>query len=617
MKLLPLLELIFHKVLEMSFVSSVVILAVLLVRLVFKRLPKIFSYMLWSIVLFRLLCPVSITSTFSAFQFLKLPVQEVQTEQISGQALEAQEIKSNFDNVNIESEGTKQNADAQFATVPMAEKSKMSLVQLENTFALTLWLAGVAVMTGYGVISLVQLKKKLVGAIRQKENIFQSDYITTPFVMGIFRPSIYLPSSLQQEEKEYIILHEQIHIKRCDHIWRLFAFGALVLHWFNPLVWAAFFLSGRDMEMSCDEAVMKKSKADVREDYSASLLNMASGKRLGGVWTSFEGGNVKNRIQNIFAYRKPAKSMVLAAVLVIFALFFTMGCNAKDSMETESTVTVTEETGAEAPAAEQDIPDELPKKATEVSQQEEAEEQDSFTAEEYDRQRENLDWEHWAETWAIAFCGRDGGTIGAMSTPKLRQQLAEELLLDEDGSFGWSSPWPWPWADRTDYYTVVEQTDTEAVILYYAWVSDPHVTVWRENLKIMQETDGGLRVGEEQLTYLEDIDTYEKYMQAYPKGIAGTPMDYMTNGAGEVIHQQATDAENAYAYVYTCWLSPETAVVCQLNLLDDSAIVKVNAGKQKADGSVPVTITFIESGDEVSLTMIQPYGKDSIWVVQD
>lgn len=616
MKLLPLLELIFHKVLEMSFLSSIVIVAVLLVRLAFKRLPKIFSYMLWGIVLFRLLCPVSINSAFSAFQFLKLPVQEAQTEHLNGQALTTQEVGNEFGEANIATTEQMAEIDKKFDTIPMSEKSRKSLVQLENTFALTLWLVGVAFMTGYGVISMLQLRKKLVGAIRQKENIFQSDYITVPFVMGIFKPSIYLPSALQQEEKEYIILHEQIHIKRGDHIWRLFAFGALVLHWFNPLVWAAFFLSGRDMEMSCDESVMKKSKADVRENYSTSLLNMASGKRLGDVWTSFEGGNVKNRIQNIFAYKKPAKSMVLVAVLVIFALFFTMGCNSEDSIETENTVTVTERTDAEEPSAEQDISNELSKKAAEELPQEEAGEQDTFTAEEYDSQRENIDMEHWAETWAIAFCGRDGWTIGAMSTPKLREQLAEELLLWRR-SFGWSSPWPWPWADRTDYYTVVEQTDTEAVILYYAWVSDPHVTVWRETLKVAKTTAGGLRVGEEQLTYLEDIDTYEKYMQAYPNGIAGTPMDYVTNGAGEVIHQQATDAENEYAYVYTCWLSPETAVVAQLNLLDDSAIVKVNAGKQKADGSVPVTITFVESGDEVSLTMIQPYGKDSIWVVQD
>ena len=135
--------------------------------------------------------------------------------------------------------------------------------------------------------------------------------------MGVFRPRVYLPSSLAETEREYIILHEQYHIRRLDHVAKLLFFAALCLHWFNPLVWLAFILAGKDMEMSCDEAVMGRISRDIRSDYSASLLHLATGRNIiAGMPLAFGEGNPRSRIKNVMSYRKPSFWVLSLAVLV-------------------------------------------------------------------------------------------------------------------------------------------------------------------------------------------------------------------------------------------------------------------------------------------------------------
>ena len=146
--------------------------------------------------------------------------------------------------------------------------------------ATILWLFGIMAMLVYSAASLYLLRVKLIGAVRLRDNIYLADHIATPFVIGVIRPKIYLPSTLSERERDYIILHERTHIRRLDHIAKLVSFFALSVHWFNPLVWVTFILSGKDMEMSCDEAVMKKMDGDIRADYSASLLSLATGRKI-------------------------------------------------------------------------------------------------------------------------------------------------------------------------------------------------------------------------------------------------------------------------------------------------------------------------------------------------
>ena len=158
--------------------------------------------------------------------------------------------------------------------------------------------------------SIIRLRRKLVGAVPLCENIYLADHIASPFVLGLFRPKIFLPSSLSEVEQEYIIQHEKHHIRRGDHVTRILAFAALCVHWFNPLVWLAFVLSGRDMEMSCDEAVMKRMDGDIRADYSASLLTSPQDANIwghAGLWEA-----TLAEIKNVLNYKKPASGHHLA-----------------------------------------------------------------------------------------------------------------------------------------------------------------------------------------------------------------------------------------------------------------------------------------------------------------
>ncbi|MDE7327193.1 MAG: hypothetical protein K2N63_13120, partial [Lachnospiraceae bacterium] len=190
-------------------------------------------------------------------------------------------------------------------------------------------------MLFFSWLGLFRLRRRLVGAVPLKGNIYQSDYIVSPFVMGVFAPKIYLPSARSGKEQEYILLHEQSHVRRGDHIFRLFAFAALVLHWFNPFVWLAFYLSGKDMEMACDEAVMRRMKEDIRAEYSASLLELATGRHLiPGMYLAFGEGDVSSRIKNVMRYKKPTVFWVVFAVLFVSGTVCVFGSDPKTEEKT-------------------------------------------------------------------------------------------------------------------------------------------------------------------------------------------------------------------------------------------------------------------------------------------
>ncbi|RCX07067.1 BlaR1 peptidase M56, partial [Anaerobacterium chartisolvens] len=162
-----------------------------------------------------------------------------------------------------------------------------------------------------------------------------ADHIVSPFVIGLFRPKIYLPSTLAEHEQSYIILHEQTHIRRFDHVMKIVAFAALCIHWFNPLVWIAFTLTIKDMEMSCDESVMKRLGANIREEYSALLLSLATGRKIiAGTPLAFGEGDTKSRIKNVLRYKKPALWVMLAALIVVSAICIAFASNPpRTSME--------------------------------------------------------------------------------------------------------------------------------------------------------------------------------------------------------------------------------------------------------------------------------------------
>ena len=252
------MQALFQTFLRMSLTGSVVILAVLLARLALMKAPKKFAYALWAVVLFRLLCPVSFSvelpfqARMAATQLAeylqtapaeqKSPAVQPSAPQTHAEAAAA---------VKNEANTTVQTADQQNASFD-AQPQVSRKAALPWTYICTyVWILGVAAMLVCSAVSLARLKKRLKTAAPLRENLYLAD-VDTPFVLGLVRPRIYLPAGLGEQETEYIVLHERHHIRRGDHVVKLLAFAALALHWFNPLVWLAFSLAGRDMEMSCD-----------------------------------------------------------------------------------------------------------------------------------------------------------------------------------------------------------------------------------------------------------------------------------------------------------------------------------------------------------------------------
>ena len=300
---------LFSVVLNMSMTGSIVILLVMLARLILKRAPKIFSYALWAVVLFRLLCPVAFTAPVSVLNALEPKVQEA-SESTSVIYFIPAEVNQNPDFTFVPAEN-------QSGTEPVQEEEPEHTRLDLMTVASYVWLSGTGIMIAYSVIQYVRLRLKLIGAMAYRGNVYRADYIDTPFVMGIFSPKIYLPSDVPTNERKYIIAHERHHISRCDHIIKLLAYFALCIHWFNPLVWAAFILAGKDMEMSCDEAVIRKMGSQIRADYSASLLRLATHKKIiAGMPLAFGEGDTKGRVMNMAKWKKPK----LWVCIICFAL---------------------------------------------------------------------------------------------------------------------------------------------------------------------------------------------------------------------------------------------------------------------------------------------------------
>ncbi len=316
------LDELFMQILDMSKTAGIVIAAVMLARLLLRKAPKWISYALWAVVLVRLLCPMSIPAPVSIVPEVPSVAEEytLADEPISfaGAGVAAYQAMGDALNGGL---GVQQ--------VPTTERDESGMVRYVTAdwgsvwilFGQYVWVLGVAAMAVYSAISYGQLRRRLRVTLPLRENIFIADDIKSPFVIGLAKPKIYLPCGLGEAEREYIILHEQYHIRRLDHIVKALAFLALTLHWFNPLVWAAFVLACRDMEMSCDEAVIGQLGENIRADYSASLLSLATGRRIiTGTPLAFGEGDTRGRIKNLANWRKPAFWVIAAAVTACIVL---------------------------------------------------------------------------------------------------------------------------------------------------------------------------------------------------------------------------------------------------------------------------------------------------------
>ena len=302
------MQAVFVKILNMSITGSIAIAVVLLARLFLKRAPKIYSYALWAVVLFRLLCPLSIAAGLSVLK----PLPVTTTSGISAVSYQpvAQAVRENTP------------APIRQQVIP-AQTTQTDTKPSPMQIAAYIWLSGASVMAAYSVAQYLALRRKLAEAVLLREEIYLADRIASPFVMGILRPRIYLPSSTPMLERRFIVAHERHHIRRGDPVWKLLGYCALCLHWFNPLVWLAFVLAGKDMEMSCDEAVIKRLGEHIRADYSQALLRLATHKRMvSGMPLAFGEGDTKGRVRNMAKWKKPkvwVSALCAALCLVILA----------------------------------------------------------------------------------------------------------------------------------------------------------------------------------------------------------------------------------------------------------------------------------------------------------
>ncbi|MCQ5130218.1 DUF4825 domain-containing protein [Butyricicoccus faecihominis] len=307
---------LFLSVLNMSITASLVILAVLLVRLLLKKTPKTFSYALWIVVLFRLICPFSFESAIGLLPINKTPIPQDIMYSTEPQIDTGINIVDSIVN----------------PILPVANNMGESInpLQVWVLVGSTIWVFGMLIMLIYSIIQFVRLKRKLVGATPLRGNIYLADHISSPFVMGFIKPNIYLPSSMAKTEQAFIIAHENYHIKRFDHIARILGFIALTIHWLNPLVWLAFVLSGKDMEMSCDEAVMREMDTDIRAEYSKSLLRFATGRKIiAATPLAFGEGDTKERVKNVMQYKKPILWVSIIAVIAVVCVVVGLMSNSK------------------------------------------------------------------------------------------------------------------------------------------------------------------------------------------------------------------------------------------------------------------------------------------------
>lgn len=301
---------LFLTIINMSLTGAFVIAGICLARLPLKKAPRIISYCLWAVAGFRLVFPFSIESAFSLIPFKARMIPP----DIAMQSIPRIDSGLPFINNTVSS------------ILPTATtNASVNPLQIWITIGAFGWLIGVVVMVIYGMASFVILKQKLGKAAHIVANIYEAENVNSPFVLGVLKPKIYLPIGLSGQERSYILLHEQTHIRRRDHIVKFAAYFILCLHWFNPLAWVAFLLMGVDMEISCDERVLKQMGGEIKKGYSLSLLSLATERRIiGGNPLAFGEGGVKRRIKNVLNFKKPSRVIIIAsaALAVVLSMGF-------------------------------------------------------------------------------------------------------------------------------------------------------------------------------------------------------------------------------------------------------------------------------------------------------
>lgn len=296
---------LFLKLLNNALCAGWLVLALLVLRPMLKRAPKWLMPCLWGLVGLRLVSPISIESVFSLIPAANPIPQDIAMAQVpaidSGIAMINNAVNPVIGTV--------------FAPEPAASVNPL---QILVAVAARLWLAGAIVMAVWAGFSWLRLRRKLKGAVIVGGNVWRSDRVNAPFVLGLIKPRIYLPMVMDARQTECILAHERSHISRRDHLWKPLGFALLSIFWFHPLMWAAYILLCRDIELACDERVIRSRNREERADYMETLLLFSTRQRhLTACPLAFGEVGVKQRIQNVLNYRKPGFWVVVLAVVLI------------------------------------------------------------------------------------------------------------------------------------------------------------------------------------------------------------------------------------------------------------------------------------------------------------
>lgn len=295
---------LFLDIVNMSISAGWLVLAVLALRLILKKAPKWVNVLLWGIVAVKLISPFSIESTLSLIPSKETISPEIMMDWTPEISTGVEALDQVVNPVIYTS----------FAPNPGTSANPL---QILIAVAANLWLLGVLILLAYTAISYLSLRLKLRTAVILRDNIFQCETVSSPFVLGILKPKIYLPYSMDGNNLNHVVAHEQAHIKRKDHWWKPLGFLLLTIYWFNPLMWVAYILLCRDIELACDEKVIAELGNEQRADYTQALVACAVNRRMiAACPLAFGEVCVKDRVKSIMNYRKPT-FWIIAVTLVV------------------------------------------------------------------------------------------------------------------------------------------------------------------------------------------------------------------------------------------------------------------------------------------------------------
>lgn len=315
---------LFLELINRSISVTWLLLAVFLLRFVLKKMPKRINGVLWLLVAVRLICPFSVESMFSLIPSAETVPADIMTMAVP-EVHSGASVMNSYINQVIEE------------NLSPAPGASVNPLQIWIPVLAVVWCVGLFAMLLYAILGGIRLMQKVKTAVCLSGNVYQSEFVTSPFVFGFVKPKVYLPYSLTGQELSYVIAHEQSHIRRKDHVWKIMGFCVLALYWYHPLLWVAYLLFCRDMELACDENVIKDLGREERADYTQTLLSCSTKQRgLAVCPLAFGEVGVKERVKHALNYKKPAFWLILLAVLaciIVAVCFLTNPKTAKNPLK--------------------------------------------------------------------------------------------------------------------------------------------------------------------------------------------------------------------------------------------------------------------------------------------